>query len=383
MERLNAILDRCREITEDLTFEEVRRWREAHPQGKVLGHFQVYFPEEIAHAGGILPVKVLGGGNKLEARRADSRIGSFICSICRSSLELGLSGRLTLDAFVTHPICDAARHMAGIWSRNFPGQLSEILYLPQNPNSRASVTYLHNEYKRLKGDLERLLGHPIEDDALRRSTAVYNENRRLLAELYAVKRETPWLLSAVEAYCLVKAGAQIPREEHNLLLREALDLLPQREARPQDKIRVVFEGGFCEQPPLEMIEAIEEMCYIVDDDLLIGVRWLVDDVALEGDPLWNLAYAYVEQSSYSCVQHDLRKPKEEMLHRRMQEARAQAAIITAPKFCEPGLDEQVAYSKHLDHLGFPYLVLEFEEKQSVFEQMKMQVETFAESILFD
>ena len=36
--------------------------------------------------------------------------------------------------FVTHPICDAARNLAGLWARNLPYP-SQILYLPQNPNS--------------------------------------------------------------------------------------------------------------------------------------------------------------------------------------------------------------------------------------------------------
>jgi benzoyl-CoA reductase subunit C len=61
---------------------------------------------------------------------------------------------------------------------------------------------------------------------------------------------------------------------------------------------------------------------------------------------------------------------------------ADAAIVTAAKFCEPGLDEQVAWSKHLDHEGVQYLILEFEEKMTSFEQMAMQLETFAESLLF-
>ena len=59
-----------------------------------------------------------------------------------------------------------------------------------------------------------------------------------------------------------------------------------------------------------------------------------------------------------------------------------AAILTAAKFCEPGLDEQLAWSKHLDVENIPYLVLEFEEKMTSFEQMAMQVETFSESLLF-
>ncbi len=53
---LREILDRCRELVEDPDYPTVRRWREAG--GKVVGHFQVYFPEEIAHAAGLLPVKI-------------------------------------------------------------------------------------------------------------------------------------------------------------------------------------------------------------------------------------------------------------------------------------------------------------------------------------
>src|SRR5690606_16132461 len=84
-----------------------------------LGHFPVYFPEEIAHAAGLLPIALLGGGNRIEMRQADARMGSFICSICRSTVELALNGTLQpLVGMVTHPICDAAKHLAGIWSRN-------------------------------------------------------------------------------------------------------------------------------------------------------------------------------------------------------------------------------------------------------------------------
>jgi benzoyl-CoA reductase/2-hydroxyglutaryl-CoA dehydratase subunit BcrC/BadD/HgdB len=36
----------------------------------------------------------------------------------------------------------------------------------------------------------------------------------------------------------------------------------------------------------------------------------------------------------------------------------------------------------LDAAGIPHLVLEFEETMTVFEQVGMEVETFAESLLF-
>jgi benzoyl-CoA reductase subunit C len=375
---LDEVLYECRELLEDMNFPTVRRWREAG--GQVVGHFQVYFPEEIVHAAGLLPVKIRGA--QVEAIQADSRFGSYLCSIIKTSLELALSHRVEMEMFVTHPICDAARNLAAVWGRNFlyPCQ---ILYLPQNANSAHAATYLRGEYERLKRGVEAIAGRTVTDDDLRRSLMVYNENRARLRELYAIKREQPWLISADEAYVLVAVGGLMPRQEHNDLLRAVMRLIRGREAKPQDKVRVVFEGGFCEQPPLDMIQAIGRSCYVVDDDLLIGLRWILDDVPLAGDPLFNLASAYLEKSSYSPVQHDQRKSKENMLLARMQGARAEAAIITAAKMCEPGLEEQVAYTRALDEAGIPYFVSEFEENMTSFDHLEIQLETFVENILFN
>ena len=374
---LEGILYECRELLEDTSYPTVQRWREAG--GRVVGHFQVYFPEEIAHAAGLLPFKVCGA--QIEAVQADSRFGSYLCSILKTSLELALSKRVEFDMFVTHPICDAARNLGAVWGRNF-AYPCQILYLPQNANSSAAAIYLRDEYARLQRNVEAIAGRKVADDDLRRSLSVYNRNRALLRELYRIKRETPWLVSADEAYVLVAIGGLMPREEHNEVLEAALPLLGARPGRKQDKIRVVFEGGFCEQPPFDLIRAISRSCYVVDDDLLIGLRWILEDVPLEGDPLLNLATAYLEHSSYSPVQHDLRKPKEKMLLERIRKSGAEAAILTAAKMCEPGLEEQVAYAHALESAGIPYFVSEFEEKMTTFEHIEIQLETFVENILF-
>jgi len=375
---LDDVLFHCRELLEDPTYPTVRRWREAG--GKVVGHFQVYFPEEIVHAAGALPFKVRGG--PVEATQADSRFGSYLCSIVKTSLELVLSRHIELEMFVTHPICDAARNLAAVWGRNFDYPC-QILYLPQNANSAHAAEYLRGEYDRLRRAVEGATGATITDDALRVSIGVFNENRALLRQLYAVKRETPWLIAAEDAYALMAVGGMIPREEHNALLRAVLPQVRAREMKQQDRIRVVFEGGFCEQPPLDLVRMIGRSCYVVDDDLLIGLRWILEDVPADGDPLAALAEAYLERSSYSPVQHDLRKPKERMLLARIGAADAQAAIVTAAKMCEPGLEEQVAYTRALDAESVPYFVSEFEENMTSFEHLEIQLETFVENLLFE
>ncbi len=172
---LEEVLYHCRELLEDMNFPTVRNWRDAG--GKVVGHFQVYFPEEIVHAAGMLPFKVRGA--PLEAVLADSRFGSYLCSILKTSLELALDGRVELEMFVTHPICDAARNLGAVWGRNttYP---SQILYLPQNANSGYASQYLRDEYARLKRDIEAVAGAPITDEELRGALTVFNENRALL-----------------------------------------------------------------------------------------------------------------------------------------------------------------------------------------------------------
>lgn len=374
---LDDALAECRELVEDTTLPTIARWRAAG--GKVVGHFQVYFPEEMVHAAGALPFKVRGA--PVEPAQAASRFGSYLCSILKTSLELALTRRLELDLFVTHPICDAARNLGAIWGRNLPYP-AEILYLPQNANSAHAPAYLRGEYDRLRGSVERATGRELTDAALADSIRLFDENRRLLAELYRLRRSEPWKVAADEAYVLVALAGLLPREEHNELLAWMLPRLAERAARCQDKIRVVVEGGFCEQPPLDLVRSIGRSCYVVDDDLLIGLRWLTSSVDPGGDPLGALARAYLEQSSYSPVQHDLRKPKERMLLERVRAAGADAVVLLAAKMCEPGLEEQVAYARALDREGVPYFVSEFEENMTSFDSLEIQLETFVENLMF-
>ncbi|MDP6342028.1 MAG: 2-hydroxyacyl-CoA dehydratase family protein [Alphaproteobacteria bacterium] len=375
---LDQILHLVRELVEDPGYPTVKAWRQQG--GKVLGHFQVYFPEEIVHAAGMLPVKICGAQS--DCFEAESRFGSYLCSIIKTSLDIALTGDIELDLFVTHPICDAARNLSAIWGRNFDYKC-QILYLPQNPNSKHTLDYLRSEYLRLKGDIEAVAGRQVTDEDLRRSIAVFNQSRLLFRELYRIRRETPWLLGSDEALALLSLAGFLPREEYNEFLETVLAMVRERPARQQDKMRVVFEGGFCEVPPIDLLQTVSRSCYVVDDDLFIGLRFIIDEVAVDGDPLANLAEAYVEKSSYSPVQHDLRKPKEKMLLERIRNANAEAAILAAAKMCEPGLDEQVAYSKALDEEDIPYFISEFEENQTTFDHLAIQLETFVENILFD
>ncbi len=382
-EAVQESIERCRELLAAPFGDVAGALKRDHPGSKLVGCFPVYTPAELIHASGALPIGVIGGGNQIEIAHADSRFQSFVCSIVKSSLELGLTQRLeALDAMLFHSICDPARNLASVFKRNFPGIPVEYLHLPQNMGPRADG-YLVAEYRRLLLALGELTGTPATDASLKRSIALYNRARGLVRALYRLRSEAPEKLSAADCYVLVRAGTLISVEEHVAMLEAALPALDARPARPKDRIRVVLEGSFCEQPPLELLERIEEAgCYLVDDDFLLGWRWFRSDVRPHGDPLRAMAGAYLHGSVYSGVKHDLREPKAKHLLDKVRELRADAVLILAAKFCEPALFDYALYRRALDAAAIPHLFLEFEEKMWIFDHVRTEVETFVESMLF-
>ncbi len=373
------------DLATDPAFPSVRAWKEK-TGGKAVGYFPVFPPAEVIHAAGMLPVGVMGGGTRVEIDHADSRMQSFVCSISRSTLELGLTGRAqVLDGMVFTSICDVARNLSGVWKRNFQaGQMTELLHMPQQSNHQAAVDYLTAQYARFAERLEALSGQRVTPDRLSNSIVLYNLGRRRLREVYAARAEHPERVSATEVYVLARLGCVLPKEEHLVVLEEALADIRARQVKPRDAVRVVLEGSFCEQPPLELLEIIEEAgCYIVEDDLVLGQRWFSADVPIDReDPMRGLAEAYVNGSRMTSVRHQGAARRSETMLGRVAEARAEGVLFVSAKFCEPALYDFVLYKEALERRKVPYLSLEFEEKMGAFESARTQVETFVESVLF-
>ena len=378
-------IERTFDICSDLDFPTVREWKTSHPGSKAIGYFPVYAPVELIHAAGMLPVGLSGAGDRLDIQHADARFGSFICSIVKTTLEMGMTERLApFDGFLFSTICDSARNLCFVMKRNFPGMYIDFLHLPHNPSSPAAAEFLADEYRRLLLELERLGGHKISEDALHNSIALYNRNRALIRELYRLRTARPQQVPTWELYQAVRLGNFLPVEEHTAHLQAALADFSSRSAKQRDSIRIVIEGSFCEQPPLPVIRLIEDAgCYVVDDDFVIGQSWFESDVPTEGDPLLALAKSYLDGSVYSSVRHDFRKPRWDGLVEKVRRSRADAVLFLIAKFCEPAYFDYVPYKEELERAGIPHLQLEFEEKSFTFDRLRMEIETFVESLIFD
>jgi benzoyl-CoA reductase subunit C len=380
---VKEIVSFCQEIFDDLNFPRAREWKAARPGRKVIGYMPVYVPREIVHAAGMLPLGILGGGADLEVIHGDAYYQSYICRIPRSTLELAVTGRLDfVDGMMFPSICDVIRNLSGIWQILFKDKYVRYFDAPQNFRDEVGGVFYANELRELREGLGRLAGREITDDDIRRSIAVYNENRRVVNEVYDFRSATPWKAPSAEVYLLMRAGMVLPPEEHTALMREYL-AAAEAENRPmRDNCRVLLTGVFCEQPPLNLIKSLEMSgCYIVDDDLLLVTRWLLSEVPTAGDPIGNLARAFLHQSAQTAAKYEAdREQKGSYLIDAIRRRNADGVIFAAPSFCDPALLDQPMMVSRLEALGIPYITMQYAENSGQMQPIREQSGTFADSI---
>jgi benzoyl-CoA reductase subunit C len=381
----DAAIARCRELIAEPLSAVASRWKAERPDARVIGCYPVWAPAEVIHAAGMLPVSLLGGGTSVELTHADARFQSFVCSIAKSTLELGFQGQVAgVDGLVFSNICDVARNLGSIYRRNFPGTFVEYLHLPQNSTSSSVVPYLAAELRRLAAAFEAAFGLKVTEPALAAAIETYDALRARIRALYALRIAEPQKLGTTELYAILRAATLLPVAEATATLDALLPGVAARDARPRDRLRVVVEGAFCEQPPLGLLEVLEEAgCYVVEDDLLLGWRWFTADVGTDGDPFERLASAYVNLAVPSSTRPESRTHRATGLIEKVRRGRADAVVFMPAKFCEPALFDYVLMKQGLERAGIPHMLVEFEEKMWTFERTRNEIETFVESMLFE
>jgi benzoyl-CoA reductase subunit C len=373
---------RAEALSRDYRLSAVREWK-AETQSLAIGYMPIYVPRELLHAQGALPVGLMGGGEDLEIIRGDAYYQSYICHIPRSTIELGLNGSLDcLDGVLFPAICDVIRNLSGIWKMQFPTKLVRYLDVPQDFDPEIGGSFYRRELLELSAQLVEHGGKPLRPEALAASIALYNENRRVIAEVYELRRQQPWKVPTHEVYSVMRAGLVLPVEKHTPMVRAYLEAARGcAERKPLDQARVVVTGSFCEQPPIGLIKTLERAgCYIVDDDYVQVHRFIEGDIRTDGDPLENLVRAFLDQAVAGPTRYIGGGRKGQALVDRVKANAAEGVLFCAASFCDPALLDQPMAVKAVDKAGIPWTAFKYSENGGQFQVIREQAGTFADSI---
>ena len=383
METLEELIIKCEELAFDLNFTKAKEWKSQEKSRVLVGFMPIYFPREIVHAANGLAVGILGGGDKKQIFKGDAYYQSYICHMPRGIVELALDNHFEgFDGFVFPSICDVIRNLSGMFRFLNIGKFVKYLDFPQNFQKHIGGTFYQHELQTVLDYITDITGVKISTEKLNHSISLFNKNRELVNRIYEIRQSYPWRISAADVYNVVRAGYVIPVEEHNEILEELISHINQNIGEPNDKIRVLVIGAFCEQPPLGLIKTIELAgCYIVEDDFLLGARWIQAEVDTKTlNPLETLCNSYLNKSVFSSSVYDVDNPKEERLLKLVEQRKVDGIIFAAPSFCDPALLDHPILQKACNDHNIRYISFLFSENTGQFKVIKEQVGTFSDSI---
>ena len=358
-------------------------WTARYPGRRAFGTLCTYAPEEILHAAGFVPVRLLSlplplpyqGRGEGRGDTSEAHLQSYTCSLARRILEQALQGRFDfLDGVLFSHTCDTMQGLADIWRLNFPSQFVATVVQPVALASPHAQAYLVAELRQLMVRLEAQFDITITDDALRASISLYNQNRDLLRQLYAVRER----LSSVAVWQAVTAATLMPKEEHNALLARVVGTMAGDVAIPAQspQTRLLLTGATLDDATLlAIIEAAGAR--VVADDLCTGARYFDTPVA-GGDPIEALAQRQLQRLPCPCKHRSLDARAQHLLNLATQH-HADGVIFVLKKFCEPHAWDYPYLAAALTKAGVPHLLLETEQTTPV-EQVRTRVEAFLEML---
>lgn len=341
-----------------------------------IGYFCPYVPEELIHAAGALPFRLMGSLIRLS--HVQAHLPPSCCHLVKSSLESLLQGELDfLKGIIFTHTCDAMQGLSETFAfqKRFPLQFNFMI--PTNLNSVRSLPYLKEEIIRFKTFLETNIGE-IKPESLRASIRLFNQIREKVQNLYHLRQKWPDLISGNDFAHLIRAGYLLDRGRYVELLTKYLDELPQGKEGKSDLVPVYLVGNMVHSPVyFSMIE--EAGARVVSDDLCSGARFLRLNTREDIDPIEALAERYL--TSFLCPnKHKGAEAHIDTLLTEVEKSGAKGVIFLLYKYCEDHFFDYPDLKSALESKGISTLLLEVEDPSYSIGQLKIRIQAFIEML---
>ena len=367
-----SAIDRFRDVSEN-RHEYAKEWKE-RTGGKVTGWLCTYVPVELIYAAGMLPVRILGTHEVQDV--TDRYLFPTVCPFSRDALAQGLKGRYDyLDGLVYARTCSHVQGTFDNWRNYVPTPFIYYIWFPCHRASNRSRACLAGELQGLKDGLEKTIGKVISNDDLDRAIELYNTNRRLMREVYEFRKSEDPPITGAEAMEMVVSSQLMDIEEHNKLLEQLLQELPDRKIDRDAGLRLMMVGS--EMDDVVFVRMLEELgCTVVIDEHCTGSRYFWDDVISQDDRLSAIADRYIDRWPCPAVSSDFSSRTDRILEH-AQDWDAQGVLIYQQKFCDPHEFDIPSIQQMFKDNDIPTLILEF-DVTIPFGQFRTRIEAFLE-----
>ncbi len=350
------LLDELIKVAETLSNSYIEEWKSRG--NRVLAFNCTYMPEEIILAAGMLPFRLKGTGCT-ETTQADSYLATVNCSFCRACLELLMQGQYDfLDGAVFVNACDHMHVTYVNWKAQGKTPFMDNIISVPNTITDYGQKWYREEINNIKDKIEEHFKVEITDDKLKEAIATCNETRGLQRKLYDLMAGDKPPITGSQCLSVIVAGATMPKDDYNQLLKKLLDELNGREGVSGFKSRLMVGGSVMDDPAL--LKIFEDLGgLVVSDTLCFGSRFFRTRIEEDINPLDALADAHYHQIKCPRM-FDSYDKRIEFAREIAKESKVDGVVLQGIKNCDCHGIDNVMLERDLESEGIPVLVLERE-----------------------
>ena len=349
--------------------EYAKTWKQ-RTGGKVLGWYEPYFPEEVAYAAGVLPVRIMA---KHEPNDTSDKWIYASCYPVRDMVNQCLKGKYDyVDGLVTTEGCQWMYNAWEVAVNNRPSLFNHYLFLPDHTDAPTSKTVLRSELNVFKRLMEEWTGKGITDADLDRAIEVYNKNRLLLKQISELRRMEKPLIHGAEMMNIVLASQLMDKAEMNGILEK---FIPELEAREpgEDRIRLMLIGSETWDTALE--EMVESMGGdIVVDELDNGTSYYWNNIIPQKDRLMAISLKYLGRPKNPIKDNNWRR-RPQHIFELAEDYNIDGALVVKQIYCHLHGTDNYAVWKILRERYIPYHFFERDTTLPL-EETQLRLESF-------
>ncbi|MBD3212782.1 MAG: hypothetical protein GF311_09245 [Candidatus Lokiarchaeota archaeon] len=354
---------------------------------KIAGYYCTYIPEELLEAAGMFPYRIRTTGNT-DTDKADTYMVRFTCSFVRSTLNLALDGEYDfLDGLFICNSCDHSRRMFEIYDmvvfkRDGFNKLVPRFYIAlPHIISEEGFQWFYEEIKELKEKIQKAYDVEITDEGLKSSITLYNQNRRLMREIFDLRVLDSPKLTGTEALQLSIANSSVPKDIANQELERLLDIFKKREGIDvQGKKRILLIGSVVDN--IQLTKIVEESdAIIISDNLCFGKKTIMDDVDnTMTNPLMAIASRLYYRNPSCPRTMDDHHRRFQFIKNEIQRGKIDGVLLQRINNCDLHGCDNMLFEHELKKLEIPVFNFDRENFQSDFTRLQTRIEAFLEMI---
>ena len=351
-------------------------------EGKVIGTYCNFVPEELIYALGAVPVRLCSGDDDA-SRRGEDLFPRDTCALVKSCIGCAIRGDgffPSLDLLVIPTPCDAKKKLGAVLEAFKP---VHILQLPPSKTTPAALNFWLDQVWELVAKLEECTGKRLTRASLQTAVEMLNRRQQVFRRFLELRKQNPPAVTGEEALFVTNSSFHDDPERWT---RQLELLCTERESRGQGSSnisRLLLTGAPLIYPNFKLMRIIEAANAVVAmDETCSGTQRLYQPLVTRDPSLKAMVQAVAEKyllpTTCPCfIEHsDHLKRIVEFV----DEFKIDGVIYHCLRICPLFDIEANTVQRNLKKLGIPCLTLSTDYSREDGEQIRNRVQAFLEII---